>query len=564
MEYENKVQHLKLEDVLPNRFQPRIKFREDSINELANSIKEHGVIQPIVVRKIGDKYEIIAGERRYKASQIAGKETIPAIISDLDDNDSAEIALLENVQRENLTPIEEAISYKKILDMGYTQDELARKIGNKQSTIANKVRLLNLTDEVQEALLENKISERHARSLLRVSDENLQVMMLEKIIAGRYTVRKADEEIDKLLKGELEMSENNEIKATIPTSKIYEEEAPVVNVEPVNVVSIPTIEQVNEPEIAPVPVEVEEKVEMIMPTEVPVIKESPYDTKFLEPETFVNMPMHDVPTEQPLSETSEFKDGKYFDIENKEPEIKEDNRFENIFGANIVADTTEEKKEEDKPFVPTFDFSNLSPFDNIETVSFGEEMPAASLSAVSSLTELPELDDLNAITANIPTLEEMNNEMKNEVSLPVEPIAVEPVAVEPETLEIPSVEEPNSVAEPMLDSVIKVEQELPVEQNINEDLFMKEFKIPTFDPDAGSSVEVVNEDIQPMNLDVKPVEELTPVTESLPEIKLPIDLETVSSLKMEFVKMLQDKGFNVNVEDMDLADSYKLIFTIEK
>ena len=178
MEAEKQVQNLPLEDVLPNRFQPRIKFSEESIEELANSIREHGVIQPIVVRRIGDKYEIIAGERRYKASQLAGKDTIPAIITNLDDNDSAEIALLENIQRENLTPIEEAISYKKILDMGYTQEALAKKIGNKQSTIANKVRLLNLTDEVQEALLENKISERHARSLLRVTDPTLQVLML--------------------------------------------------------------------------------------------------------------------------------------------------------------------------------------------------------------------------------------------------------------------------------------------------------------------------------------------------------------------------------------------------
>lgn len=224
MEAEKQVQNLPLEDVLPNRFQPRIKFSEESIEELANSIREHGVIQPIVVRRIGDKYEIIAGERRYKASQLAGKDTIPAIITNLDDNDSAEIALLENIQRENLTPIEEAISYKKILDMGYTQEALAKKIGNKQSTIANKVRLLNLTDEVQEALLENKISERHARSLLRVTDPTLQVLMLGQIIKGRYTVRKTDEEIEKLLKGELNMSDNNEMKTIIPTSKIYEEE----------------------------------------------------------------------------------------------------------------------------------------------------------------------------------------------------------------------------------------------------------------------------------------------------------------------------------------------------
>ena len=159
MEFEKKVVELDVNDVLPNRFQPRIKFNEDSINELCESIKEHGVIQPIVVRSMGDKYEIIAGERRYKASLLAGKRTIPAVITNLNDKDSAEVALIENVQRKDLTPIEEAISYKKILDMGYlTQEELAVKLGKTQSTVANKLRLLNLDEEVQEAVLEEKIS----------------------------------------------------------------------------------------------------------------------------------------------------------------------------------------------------------------------------------------------------------------------------------------------------------------------------------------------------------------------------------------------------------------------
>ena len=127
MDLRKKVVDLSIDDVLPNRFQPRIKFNEDSLNELSESIKEHGVIQPIVVRPVGDKYEIIAGERRYKASVLAGKTTIPAIITDLNDKDSAEVALIENVQRQNLTPIEEAISYKKILDMGYLNQKGKRK-----------------------------------------------------------------------------------------------------------------------------------------------------------------------------------------------------------------------------------------------------------------------------------------------------------------------------------------------------------------------------------------------------------------------------------------------------
>ncbi len=202
METRKQVIELNIEDVLPNRFQPRIKFNEDAINELSKSIKEHGVIQPIVVRPIGDKFEIIAGERRYKASRMAGKTTIPAIITDLNDKDSAEVALIENVQRENLTPIEEAISYKKILDMGYiTQDALATKLGKTQSTVANKLRLLNLEDDVQEALLNEKISERHARSLLKLTNKEQQKQMLNRIINERLTVRRADEEIEKMLNG---------------------------------------------------------------------------------------------------------------------------------------------------------------------------------------------------------------------------------------------------------------------------------------------------------------------------------------------------------------------------
>lgn len=204
METRKQVIELNIDDVLPNRFQPRIKFNEEAIQELSKSIKEHGVIQPIVVRPIGDKFEIIAGERRYKASRMAEKTTIPAIITDLNDKDSAEVALIENVQRENLTPIEEAISYKKILDMGYiTQDALATKLGKTQSTVANKLRLLNLEDDVQEALLNEKISERHARSLLKLTDKEKQKQMLNRIINERLTVRRADEEIEKMLNGNI-------------------------------------------------------------------------------------------------------------------------------------------------------------------------------------------------------------------------------------------------------------------------------------------------------------------------------------------------------------------------
>ena len=235
MEMEKEIKILNIDDVLPNRFQPRITFKDEKINELADSIKEHGVIQPITVRKVSDKYEIITGERRYKASIIAGKKTIPAIVTNLNDEDSAEIALIENVQRQDLTPIEEAISYKKILDMGYlNQSALAEKLGKTQSTIANKLRLLNLTDEVQEALLQERISERHARSLLKLHAKE-QKEMLNRIIKERLTVRKTDEEIIKILSGTKKEVEISEIKKESEQieNKVLEVH-PVFNSNPVN------------------------------------------------------------------------------------------------------------------------------------------------------------------------------------------------------------------------------------------------------------------------------------------------------------------------------------------
>lgn len=194
-----KIYYIPIEDIIPNRFQPRLAFDEKELNELANSIIKYGVIQPIVLRNIGDKYEIIAGERRYKASCLAGLKKVPAIINNTDDNTSAEIALLENLQRKNLSVIEEAHSYKKLMDRGFTQEEIASKLGVSQSSIANKMRLLNLPKDVQNALLYNKISERHARSLLSLPDADMQRNLLNKIISEKLTVKQTEEEISAIL-----------------------------------------------------------------------------------------------------------------------------------------------------------------------------------------------------------------------------------------------------------------------------------------------------------------------------------------------------------------------------
>lgn len=230
MNHENEIVNVRIDEIIPNRFQPRLAFDEKELNELADSIKMHGIIQPLVLRRIGDKYEIIAGERRYKASVLAGLTQVPAVIMNIDDQKSAEVAVVENLQRKDLTAIEEAQSYKKILDMGYlTQEELATRMGVAQSTIANKLRLLNLTIPVKEALLHNKISERHARSLLNITDNNLQISMLNRIIAERLTVRQTDEEINKLL-GKTPKTDNTP-KVTQPIVETKEDK-PVENIIP--------------------------------------------------------------------------------------------------------------------------------------------------------------------------------------------------------------------------------------------------------------------------------------------------------------------------------------------
>lgn len=197
---DKEVIEVALDDIIPNRFQPRLAFDEGALNELAKSIKEHGIIQPLVLRKTGNKYEIIAGERRYKAAYIAGLRKVPAVTIDLNDNESAEVAIVENIQRKDLSPIEEAKSYKKLLERGYlTQEQLATRMGKTQATISNKLRLLNLSPKVQDALLNNKISERHARSLLRIEDKSKQEELLDNIIENRINVKDTDDMINEML-----------------------------------------------------------------------------------------------------------------------------------------------------------------------------------------------------------------------------------------------------------------------------------------------------------------------------------------------------------------------------
>ena len=228
---DNEIMYIKLDDIIPNRFQPREVFDEEALNKLADSIRQHGVIEPILVRPVSNKYEIIAGERRYKASALAGLTKIPALVRQLDDKESSIVAFIENEHRSDVSAIEEARTMDRIIkNNGMTQDELAKELGVNQSTIANKIRLLNLPLEVQESLMHNEISERHARSLLSVKNEEKQIELLNKIKNEKMTVRELDSEIKNMNNN---LNNGNNMDYGVNKSEFnynsYQEQTPIQN-----------------------------------------------------------------------------------------------------------------------------------------------------------------------------------------------------------------------------------------------------------------------------------------------------------------------------------------------
>lgn len=190
------IKNIPISDIVSSPYQPRTIFDDEKIDELCQTIKTHGVIQPIVVRVRDGRYEIIAGERRWRAVTKLGMDSIPAIIRDFNDSQAASIALIENLQREGLTAIEEAVAYQKLIDLHQlTQESLAQRLGKSQSTIANKIRLLNLPEVAKTALMERSISERHARALLSLDNEELQQKVLSEIISKELNVKQTEARI---------------------------------------------------------------------------------------------------------------------------------------------------------------------------------------------------------------------------------------------------------------------------------------------------------------------------------------------------------------------------------
>lgn len=213
---------LPIEKIIANPEQPRKVFKKEELEELSNSIKDYGVLQPILVRRMEQGiYSIIAGERRYRASCQAGLTEIPAIIQNLEEEQAALIALVENVQREDLNYIEEAKAYKKLVDdFKLTQAEIAQKVGKQQSTISNKIRLLTLPEDILELLTVHGLTERHARALLRIEEENNRRKIIDKIVKNNLNVKQTEKLIEEFLEGQAEQKRKKQ-KVNYISYKIY-------------------------------------------------------------------------------------------------------------------------------------------------------------------------------------------------------------------------------------------------------------------------------------------------------------------------------------------------------
>ena len=523
MEEERRVVILDVDDVLPNRFQPRIQFDEDAIAELSDSIKRYGVIQPIIVRPIADKYEIIAGERRYKATVMAQLPTIPAIIQKLNDKESAEIALVENLQRRNLTPIEEAVTYKKVLDMGYiTQSELATKLGVKQSTVSNKLRLLNLDDEVQTALLENKISERHARSLLKLDTKENQRKLLNRIIKERLTVRRTDEEIKKML------TESDDDVEVLDLDSIFEEGEDKMNMnDPMNQFNIPT----------------------------PVISDDNQEKPDL------------MSSPQQMNQQPGFLDIDRIQQEAQDIQGSEMNSTTpKFFNMGPSVEST-----------PTYDVNQKVDFNIPPAVP--SAIPTPTMEPASPvMTNVPTMEPVTPIMPSVPTAEPVTPVMTNiPTAEPVTPVMPSVLTAEPVTPVMTNIPTAEPVT-PVMPSVPTAEPVTPVMPNIPtmEPVTPVMPNIPTMEPVTSVTTSVPTmEPVTPVMPSVPTTEPVTPVMPSdtiaeyrgndgvlKPKINFAF-IEAIQSVK-DLKDDLENRGFVISVEENDLGTEYNFVIRVKK
>ncbi|NMB95880.1 MAG: ParB/RepB/Spo0J family partition protein [Clostridiaceae bacterium] len=221
------IKEIKINDIEPNIDQPRKSFDEEKLKELAESIKKHGIVQPIIVKKVNDTYRIVAGERRWRAAKIANLDTVKVIVKDLSEQEIIEVALIENLQREDLNSIEEAEAYEKLIkEHGMKQEEIAEIVGKSRPAIANTIRLLSLPEEIKKGLIEEKITSGHARALLSIEDSEIQKKIMEEIIRMNYNVRQTE----KIVKEYVERGEEKKKRIKTKSEEILEIEEMLKNI----------------------------------------------------------------------------------------------------------------------------------------------------------------------------------------------------------------------------------------------------------------------------------------------------------------------------------------------
>ena len=579
---------LNINDILPNRFQPRIRFDEEKLEELAESIGKYGVIQPIVVRPVGNKYEIIAGERRYKASKLANKSTIPAIIVNLSDKDSEEIALLENIQRQQLSPIEEAVSYKRILDMGYiTQEQLAKKLGKSQSTIANKIRLLNLDDEVQSYLLNNKISERHARSLLRIPDKEKQVALLHRIVEERLTVKQTDKEIEKL-REETKIENRAAKPETIAVPNLASELSKPIEVKTNNTHEdieslFDEVDDIKQEERGSNNMDIEKIMREAKDINAPQQEAQKDISGLMQPGNDVQSEL--IVREEPVSNNVNLEPNKFINVAPQQEEVKPVQTapanngvtFDSMFNQHIsTPDTTttvnqssaqpEPQQSQTVTSIPEMPAPTV-PLQEMPTPAINSEVNVTpSVQPQTSVQDEVSDDTKKIISTAVADALKRYNENKaqqknsedqlinnvNNTQVPVQQIQEQPVQTEQPMVSSPVTEpvtQPAPVtSQPMSDIpevVVQNEPSIP-NSDIIADSTLNEYAIPN-----------VNQGIaQPtmasaMTQDVKPVNNQAHFAQ-------------IVKLLRDCADQIEQKGYYVNVDEMDLGNQYKVTFTINK
>lgn len=543
---------LNINDILPNRFQPRFRFDEEKLEELSESIGKYGVIQPIVVRPLSNKYEIIAGERRYKASKLANKSTIPAIIVNLSDKDSEEIALLENIQRQQLSPIEEAVSYKRILDMGYiTQEALAKKIGKSQSTIANKIRLLHLDDEVQSYLLNNKISERHARSLLRIPDKDQQVKMLHRIVDERLTVKQTDKEIEKLR--EVTNVENRVAKAETIVLPLPAQEAVTKTLEkkddiPEKIESLFDEGDIKQEERGTRAMDIE-KIMREAKDINEIQQESPKDISgLMQPGNDVQS--EPIVREEPVQNNINLEVNKFINAISKDEEVKpvqtpsvnNEVTFDSMFNQSIPTSNTEVDSNSSVQSIS----QQQTPMESSEKTSImpvQEDVVSSTSSDVTPQTNKESeisIDTQGISTAVAEAIKRYNANKVSKPSIQSKQNTISPVTPEP-TLTQSSQVTPQPLND-IPEVVTPVQDSIP-DSNIIADPVLNEYAVSN-NQEAGTMPSAIVQEVKPVNNQAH--------------------FAQIVKLLRECADQIEQNGYYVNVDEMDLGNQYKVTFTINK